>query len=100
MELVEALDHYLYLHTLDLSYNKIEGAFGGKAIAKLLERSPESHGGIALKDLNLSHNKVGNIGFSIILESLALPNKRIEYLNMNYNDIKLLVGKMFETNYF
>ena len=28
------------------------------------------------------------------------PNKRLEFLNMEYNDIQLLVGPMFDTSHY
>ena len=100
MEIAESLQDYLYLHTFDLSQNKIEGLAGGRAVAKLITRSPEKNGGIALTKLDLSHNKLGNHGFSLILEPLTEQHKRLEFLNLRYNDIKLFVGPMFEKSHF
>ena len=36
MELAEALQLYRYLHSLDLSWNELEGEKGGQAIVKII----------------------------------------------------------------
>ena len=92
--------NYKFLHTLDLSFNRVEGAAGGRAIAKLIGRRPERSGGIALTKLDLSHNQLGSEGLAPILEQLARPEERIESLNLDYNDITLVLGSQFESSHY
>ena len=69
--LAEGLSDYLFLHTLDLAFNRVEGAAGGRAAAKLIGRRPERLGGIPLTKLDLSHNTLGDEGFAAILGGLT-----------------------------
>ena len=56
--LADSLQDYLYLLSLDLSHNRLEGARAGIAIAKILSRKCLVRGGRDLSDLNLSYNKI------------------------------------------
>ena len=95
-ELAEALKHYRYLHTLDLSRNWLEGEKGGQAIAKILERCPEEFGFVQLKKLDLDHNNLGNQGFEAILDQLKYERMRIETLRIASNNISMIQGALFE----
>ena len=86
--LAESLQDYRYLHTLDLSWNRLDGEAAGKAIGNILMRRPEADGYVQLSKLELSHNKLGNEGFEAILESLKFDNMHIDVLNVSYNNIK------------
>ena len=61
--LAESLQDYRYLHTLDVSWNRLEGEVAGKAIGSILSRRPEADGYVQLSKIELSHNKLGNDGF-------------------------------------
>jgi Ran GTPase-activating protein (RanGAP) involved in mRNA processing and transport len=91
--LAESLEDYLHLLHLDLSYNRIEGARGGTAIARIIMRRVVSRGGMQLQNLNLAHNKLGNSGFAAIVHVLLHPQSFLGRLNVSYNeisDVKLL----------
>ena len=96
VELAAALQHYRYLHTLDLAWNRLEGAVAGKAIASLLERRPEAAGFVALSKLDLSNNLLGSEGFGAILEQLQYEGEHIDTLVLASNDIRTVEGQLFD----
>ena len=70
----EALQDYHHLTEIDLSFNRIEGARGGAAISSIINRGMNRHGACDLEELNLSNNKLGDLGFASIVNELFDPN--------------------------
>ena len=63
----------MIIRNLDLSENRIEGARGGQAIARIIKRQNEKYGGQNLQVLTMGHNKLGSAGFLFVAQALALP---------------------------
>jgi len=85
--IADSLDNYMYLLSLDLSQNRIEGTRGGQAIAKIIGRHISKKGGVDIESINLSHNKLGDGGFCAINLELLTPDSDLESLNVAYNSI-------------
>ena len=93
--LADALEDYLYLLHLDLSKNRLEGAKGGAAIARIIMRKIVPRGGVQILNLNVAYNKLGNLGFGAIVHVLLHPEGFLERLNVGYNgidDVRLLMS--------
>lgn len=73
--------NYAFLNSLDVSNNRIQGVEGGKAIANLISRQPIADG-LDFEILNVSLNKLGNGGASLILNAAANENCRLLTLKM------------------
>ena len=71
-----------------MSYNRIEGNKGGQAIGKIITRGMNRKGGDEIKLINLSHNKLGELGCASIINELLIPETFIETLNLGYNQIE------------
>ena len=69
-----SLQDYYFLLELDLSENRIEGARGGSAIARIIGRKIHKRGGEMLQKVNLSNNKLGNFGFAEVMQELLEPD--------------------------
>lgn len=48
LNLAEAMKDYKFLNTLDIALNRIEGVVGGKAVAMLIAKQCQRHGGSPL----------------------------------------------------
>lgn len=86
--LADALQEYKYLQEIDLSYNRIEGQRGGQAIGKIIDRCMNRRGGNDLKMVNLSHNRLSELGFAFIINELLIPQTSVEILNVGFNQIE------------
>ena len=86
--LAEALHDYKYLTEIDLSHNRLEGGRGGQAISKMINRGMNRKGGEEIKTLNLSYNKLGDLGCAAIITELLKTNTFIETLNLGYNQLE------------
>ena len=89
--IANALTNYLYLHTLDISDNRLEGKEAGASIAKIIDRKTNLKGGIQLNTLFCSNNNLGTKGFKQICKVLANEGDRVdamlENLDIHNNNI-------------
>ena len=69
------------LNSLDVSNNRISGIEGGKAIAALMQRKPMEYG-VDLEYLNVSHNKIGNKGATLIFIATINENCTVKTLKL------------------
>lgn len=83
--IADSLADYHYLLHLDLCHNRLEGIRGGAACCRILGRDMKSRGGVNLQHFNLAHNKLGDSGFSLIINALLEPTIDVEVLNLSYN---------------
>ena len=71
--LADTLEDYLYLLYLDLSHNRIEGARGGSALARIIARNVLPRGGVEnLQNVTVAHNRLGTAGFAALLQVLLI----------------------------
>jgi hypothetical protein len=83
--------NYKYLHTLDISNNRLTGVAAGNAIASLLKRE-QNEQGYYLTNLNVSQNKLENKGAGMIFSALLDPNCHLKILNMTRVSITMAEG--------
>ena len=88
---------YLFLDTLDLAGNRIEGVVGGKAIAMLVARQAQRQGGSPLTKIDLANNLLGNDGLALVLQALSQPQTGLAHLDLTANNIDLILGEPYET---
>lgn len=91
--IAEGLKHYPYLHTMDLSDNRLEGKEAGRSIARIIVRQTNMEGGYQVNTLLLANNKVGTDGFTRICKALALRNQvylqKLDLANNHIDDVKI-----------
>lgn len=89
--IANALENYPYLHTLDVSENRIEGKEGGYHLAKIIDRKMNFKGGIQLNTLLCAFNNIGSKGFKQICKILKNEGDRndtmLENLDIRGNNI-------------
>jgi len=89
--IANALVNYPYLHTLDVSENRIEGKEGGLHLARIIDRKMNLKGGIQLNTLLSAFNNLGSKGFKQICKKLKNEGDRedtmLEYLDVRGNNI-------------
>ena len=73
---------------MDLSHNRLEGSKGGAAISRIISRGMNRKGGSEIQVLNLSYNKLGDMGFAAITHELLNPDTFIETLNIGFNGMQ------------
>ena len=83
----------MFLNTLDISQNRIEGVVGGRAIAMLIAKQCQRQGGSLLAKIDLAFNMLGNEGLAIVLKQLAQPAMLLEYLDLTRNNIDMILGE-------
>lgn len=83
--------NYKFLHTLDVSNNRLTGIPAGNAIASLLKREHQENS-YYLTNLNISQNKLENKGAGMIFSALQDPNCHLKILNMTRISITMTEG--------
>jgi hypothetical protein len=69
--IADSLINYPFLHTLDVSENRLEGKSAGESLALIIRRKPNLVGGIQISRIFASNNLIGSKGFQEICQALG-----------------------------